>query len=263
MIARLLITLLVVLSPSASALDGLRSTGEARVAEVIDGDTVVLETPVLGAKEVRLVGVQAPKLALGRKNFQQWALAPESRDALEALVLNKRVSLFAGSREKDRHGRLLAHLRLVNGEWVQGVMLEQGWARVYTFADNREQIAEMLAIEDKARRAFRGIWRHPDYRAVEALPHRVKIGDFQIIKGRVLRAQRVKKRMFLNFDENWRNDFTVLIPAAVDREFKKLGIDPLSFEGRKIRVRGWVRSWNGPLVELTHPEQIEVIKDGE
>jgi endonuclease YncB( thermonuclease family) len=39
------------------------------VNAVVDGDTVVLESAVMDANQVRLVGILAPKLPLGRKNF--------------------------------------------------------------------------------------------------------------------------------------------------------------------------------------------------
>ena len=31
-------------------------------------------------------------------------------------------------------------------------------------------------------------------------------------------------------------------------------------EGRRIRVRGWLAWRNGPQIEATHPEQIEVVE---
>jgi micrococcal nuclease len=49
-----------------------------------------------------------------------------------------------------------------------------------------------------------------------------------------------------------------MIPRAAWRLFEEAGVDPLAFEGREIRVRGWIQKWNGPLIEATHPEQIEL-----
>jgi hypothetical protein len=34
---------------------------------------------------------------------------------------------------------------------------------------------------------------------------------------------------------------------------------PTSLAGRLLRVRGWLREWNGPMIEATHPEQIELL----
>ena len=41
--------------------------------------------------------------------------------------------------------------------------------------------------------------------------------------------------------------------------FEREGIDLEALEGRVVRVRGWVESWNGPMIKVTHPEQIEVL----
>ena len=145
---------------AGQAADGnsLKPGPEAIVGAVVGGDTVVLERPVMGATQIRLVGIQAPKLPLGRKNFPVWPLAAQSKRALEKLTLSKTVSLSFGGSEKDRHGRLLAHLHAPGGVWVQGEMLSQGMAQVYSFPDNRGAVADMLALERWAKRAKRGIW---------------------------------------------------------------------------------------------------------
>ena len=41
--------------------------------------------------------------------------------------------------------------------------------------------------------------------------------------------------------------------------FARSGIDVLALEGRRIEVRGFVLEAGGPLIELSHPEQIEVL----
>jgi micrococcal nuclease len=228
------------------------------VEEVVDGDTVVLDRPVDGALQVRLVGLQAPKLPLGRPNFPVWPLAAESKRALEDLVLGKPVELRYGGRRMDRHGRLLAHLHGPGGIWVQGEMLGAGMARVYSFPDNRWKVAEMLAIEGRARAAGRGIWGDAFYAVrnpAEAARH---MDTFQLVEGRVLDAAKVKGRVYLNFGIDWRTDFTVSISARPLRLFTKSGIDALALEGRVVRARGWLKRRNGPMIEATHPEQIEL-----
>ena len=98
---------------------------------------------ISGATEIRPVGIQAPKLPLGRKNFPTWPLAAESKKALENLVLGKTVTLIFGGSDKDRDGRLLAHLHRPDRTWVQGEMLKKGMARVYSFADNRARVGRI------------------------------------------------------------------------------------------------------------------------
>jgi len=176
---------------------------------------------------------------------------------VERLVLERQVTLSFGGRRRDRHGRLLAHLHTAGGTWVQGEMLGLGMARVYSFADNRALVAEMLALERQAGAARRGIWSHPFYAIRRPSRAARDAGTFQIVEGVVLAAARVKGRVYLNFGPDWHTDFTVTIPSRAQRLFRRAGIDPLAFEGRRLRVRGWIRMFNGPLIEATHPEQIE------
>jgi len=167
--------------------------------------------------------------------------------------------LVFGGRQRDRHGRLLAHLYGANGEWLQGELLEAGLARVYSFADNRALITEMLALEAEARAAGRGIWAEPYYRIRTPDEAATHVGSFQLVEGRVVDAALVKGKAYLNFGADWRTDFTVALPASALKLFATAGLDPEAFEGRILRVRGWIKSFNGPMIEATHPEQIEVL----
>jgi endonuclease YncB( thermonuclease family) len=258
-IAALAIVLLVAIH-AASARDGLESGGRARVASIIDGDTVVLAD----GREVRLVGIQAPKLPLGRPNFQAWPLADEAKAALERMIGGREVELGYGGARADRHGRQLAHLHAEDlhaedGLWVQGEMLALGLARVYTFADNRSLAAALYTKEREARDARRGIWNHPYYRIRAADDLRRDNGTFQIVEGRVQGAALVKGRTYINFGTDHREDFTIIIPPRSRRSFDQLAPRPEALAGRVVRVRGWIQSLNGPMIEATHPEQIEVL----
>ncbi len=175
------------------------------------------------------------------------------------MTLGRAVTVAYGGRRIDRHGRALAHLFDRAGRWIQGEMLARGMARVYSFADNRALVPEMLARETAARRARRGIWRFRFYAVREPETAGRYVGGFELVEGRVLDAARVRGRVYLNFGPDWRSDFTVTIAPAARRRFEAAGIDPLDYEGRWIRARGWVKSFNGPMIEATHPEQIEVL----
>jgi endonuclease YncB( thermonuclease family) len=244
---------------------GLVWEGPLTVVEVIDGDTVVLDD----GRQVRLVGIQAPKLPLGRPDFDPWPLADEARTALERLVLDRPVRLGYGGRQVDRHRRALAHLVLADGadagSWAQGEMLASGLARVYSFPDNRALVGEMLAAERSARAAGRGIWSDPWYRILTAADLErepfARLDSFQLVEGRVVAAAIVGKRGYLNFGDDWKSDFTVSVDAATLRLFDEAGLPLPALEGRRVRVRGWVKSWNGPMIDATHPEQIEVLEE--
>ena len=234
----------------------LERGASAVVQEVIDGDTVVLDD----GRQVRLVGIQAPKLPLGRADFEKWPLADEAKAALSDLVLGRRVTLGYGGQRQDRWGRALAHLFTDDGHWVQGSLLELGLARVYSFADNRSLVGRMLAAEEIARRTGQGIWRHPFYAILDTKAAPDHTGRFALVEGRVLETAIVRGRAYLNFDEDYRTDFTITIARQDLQSFADSGIAPQDYAGRRIRVRGWLRWNNGPMIDVTHPEQIEVLQ---
>jgi len=244
------------LSASQPALpDDLQIADSGTVDEIVDGDTVVLRD----GRQVRLVGTQAPKLALGRKNFIDWPLSPQSKDALGALVASETVDLAFGGLREDRHGRTLAHLVRKDGLWVQGAMLAAGMCRVYSFADNRAAVAPMLDLERAARGEQLGIWDHPYYAIRDPREAEAQIGQFELVQGDVLHAADARSGTYLNFGRDWSTDFTVFVRREDRRIFDEDGFDLLALEGRQIRVRGWLVDRDGPMIEISHPEQIEVL----
>ena len=226
---------------------------------MISGDTFRLAS----GDVVRLTGIQAPQMARkpggSSAGTAAWPLAAEARATLEKLVLGKSVRLSHGGRRVDRYGRILAHLHTDTGLWIQGELLARGLARVNSYADNRAMLAEMLLFERQARAAGRGIWALPRYAVRDVKETPKFLNSFQIVEGRVLNTAKVRGRIYLNFGADWRRDFTVTLPAPAVRLHVKAGRNPLAYGGRRIRVRGWLKPRNGPMITVTHPEQIEVL----
>ena len=258
--------LILALTAVAVALAGALFAGEEtapprdgpyRVTAVIDGDTLVLDS----GREVRLVGIQAPKLPLGRKGFKAWPLAEEAKVALEAITLGQEVELGLGQQAEDRHGRILAHIYLADGTWAQGEMLTRGMARVYSFHDNRALVAELLALETAARGAGEGIWALEAYRPRGVEELEARIGRFELIEGQVADVAVVRGRGYLNFGSDWRSDFTASLAPDVMRRFAAESIELDNYRHQWLRLRGWLKSYNGPMIEITHPEQIEVLAE--
>lgn len=244
----------------AAACEGLRDGPKGLVTSVVDGDTLLLDNGLV----VRLVGIQAPHLALGRPGLEDWPLGAAAKAGLEAMALNHKVRLSYGGAEKDRHGRVLAQVFLEDAEdgWVQQLMLREGLARVYTFADNRACAAELYAAEGRARTASLGIWADPYYRVRRGdrpAEFSTLAGRFEVIEGRVLKAAKSGGRLYLNFGRYYKEDVTAVIEAGSLRLFTSERLDPLRLGGALVRVRGWVELRDGPRITLTHPEQIEVL----
>ena len=205
------------------------------------------------------MGIQAPKLPLGRPGFEKWPLADEAKEALESLILGKTVTLAYGGLRVDRYNRQLAHLFTEDGGWVQAELLKSGLARVYSFPDNRALVAEMLRFEQSSRSNQTGIWTHPYYVVFDPEASAQHLERFALIEGRVLDTAQVRRRVFLNFGTDWRTDFTISIAPGFWKNFRDAGIHSDDYKGRHVRVRGWLKSHNGPMVDVTHPEQIEVL----
>ncbi len=246
-------------APAFAEQPGKTAGPPVSAAAAMDGDTFGLVDPMDGATAVNLVGIQAPQISGGRQGAESWPLAERSRDTLSDLVQDRDVVLrFTGPRA-DRHGRLLAHVYLDDGTWVQGEMLQRGLARVFSLSDNRALAAEMLALESDARNQKRGIWSNPFYAVRTPVDAERHIGSFQIVEGRVVNAVRVNRYVYLNFGDDWRTDFTVSVRVKNLRRFEDAGLKLLELTGRDIRVRGWLKEYSGAMIDATHPEQIEVL----
>lgn len=251
---------LLVLGPmAATGCDGLVEGPRGTVASVVDGDTVILDTGMV----IRLIGTQAPKLALDRDGFAPWPKAEEAKAALAKLTLGQAVRLRYGGEREDRHGRALGQLFIEGaGTWVQAQMIAGGWARVYSFPDNRKCLAELMAAETQARTMKLGIWSDPYYTVRRAdRPEAIAAleGHYELVEGRALVAEKAGGRIYLNFGRHWKEDFTAVIDGPAIARFKDAGLDPLVLGGALVRVRGWVDNRDGPRIEVTHPEQIEVL----
>src|SRR3546814_5635730 len=72
-----------------------------------------------------------------------------------------------------------------------------------SFPDNTAAVPEMLTLERRARAARRGIWADPFY-AVRGPEDAGRLVDsFQIVEGRIVEAAEVRRRIYLNFGQDW------------------------------------------------------------
>jgi endonuclease YncB( thermonuclease family) len=244
----------------AAACDGLRDGPKGTVTQIVDGDTLLLDNGLV----VRLIGIQAPHLKLGRAGVEDWPKGADAKAALEAITLNKPVLLRYGGEEKDRYGRLLAQVFTTDAApgWVQQQMLAAGMARVYSFPDNRACLPDLFAAETKARAGGLGIWADPYYRVRRAdrpKDFSALSGHYELVEGRVLKAEKNGGRVYLNFGRYFKEDLTAVIEARALRLFADERLDPLKLGGALVRVRGWIDLQDGPRLTITHPEQIEVL----
>jgi hypothetical protein len=83
--------------------------------------------------------------------------------------------------------------------------------------------------------------------------------SYQLVEGTVLAVGEGGGRLYLNFAEDWRRDFTISVDRKDAPAFAAAGIDLKALAGKRLRVRGFLAWRNGPMIEASHPEQIELL----
>lgn len=157
----------------------------------------------------------------------------------------------------DRHGRLPARLIRSDGMDLEKEIIRQGLGIVMTYQDD-EQTALLLQAEQNARAQNAGGWEMDIYKI--DTPESVKPYALRLVSGSIVSAAKVNGTIYLNFGEDYKTDFTIMIPRPVASLYKKQDIDPLTWQNKTVRVRGWAGKWNGAFIKLSSPAQIEILE---
>lgn len=118
------------------------------VIRVADGDTVTILSDDRQQQRIRLAEIDTPE------RHQAWG--GNAKRALSKLVYGKPIAVSV--HDIDRYGRIVATV-YVNGHDINAEMVRLGHAWVYRQYLKRP---ELLAIEEDARRARRGLWALPE-----------------------------------------------------------------------------------------------------
>lgn len=239
-----------------SELSALKKTDDAKILQVITPYTLQLDN----GRIVYLTGLEFPDYTpLGPGDFSLTAMRI-LRDMLTGEMVEVYQTAHKTRGRLNRMGHQIAHLKRKRDDvWVQGALLSLGLARVQTSARNYHMAPEMYALEGIARQAERGIWRDKTMRPIAHDETPAVIDTYQLVEGTVQSVAENNRRIYLNFGKNWRTDFTVSIAPEERRNFSKRGVDPKQWNHHRVRVRGWVESYNGPFIEIDHPEQLEIL----
>ncbi len=129
-----------------------------RVIDVLDGDTLVAN---VAGKEVtvRLIGIDTPEVMDPRKPVQCYG--PEASAKAKEILSNKEIYI---EKEKakgnyDKYGRVLAYAKFTDGTSYNQYMIENGFAKEYTF--NKEKYKYQKEFKDaqkKAKKEKLGLW---------------------------------------------------------------------------------------------------------
>lgn len=222
------------------------------VASVSSNGILAAET----GQKIVLAGVRLPARLETSGGLQAKAVR-----LLRERCIGREVTLLAKETARDRWGRYLAHLRVADA-WIQAAMVEAGLAVVEARSGRHFGLDPLLDLEETARRRHAGVWGagFRVRRADEAMPP----GGFAIVQGRVADTATVNGNTYLNFGENWKTDFTVMLDRPARRRFDDAGMPPNSLQGAELRVRGVLEAWNGPLIRARSTGQVTLLtpRDG-
>ena len=232
----------------------------AGVDAVLDGDTFTIES----GQDIRLAGIRAPKHLASGATLRTAPYANIAQTFLTDLLTDKSISVVPGTQRRDRYdrivGQVLVRPRRSESFWLQEYLLQAGMARVDLSLHDQACGSALFAAEQTARQRRQGLWASSFYRIRQHDDLEDVFGTFELVEGTVLDVAHRRNRYFLNFGADWREDFTITIPPNFARSFTKK-LNPMTLNGRKVRVRGWVESYNGPFIEAAHPGQIEIIDE--
>lgn len=236
----------------------LQQKDTAIAEEAIDSLRVRLKD----GRIVQLVSIDVPDM----DSYDPGEISRQARDMLSAMVKGKQVRLYQTKNAKlgrvNRMGHTLGHLVLSNsGAWLQGALLSAGLAQVRPTTRNPEMAARMIELENKARAAKIGLWKDDTYKIYTPDTAAQGLNNWAVVEGKVKKSSMAKNKLYLNFGDNWRDDFTIMITPTVRKKMIAQGQDPLNLQGATLRVRGWLEDYNGPNIELIHPAWLEVLSE--
>lgn len=240
----------------AGDFSALKHTKSGRIDKIVDGLTIILKDKTI----IRLSSLDIP-------DFHIWRDAPYSEAALELLekTLPEGTEVMVYQTRMAKKGRLnrmkheLGHIVTKKDPvWIQGLLLTHGLSRVQIAPNAPEMVNQLLEIEQEARKEKRGIWEEKsEYLILTPETANEAMGEFALVEGTVKKTASVRNNVYLNFGDNWKNDFTIMISPALRKELAHRGIDPLGMANKPLRIRGWVREYNGPMIELENAEHLE------
>ena len=240
---------------------GQGNYSQVKVSEVIDGDTVKLSN----GKMLRYIGLDTPEVRMKAAgagfiyNPQPFSL--EAKEFNRKLVEGKNIRVEFDVEKTDRYGRLLGYCFIEN-TFVNAKLIEEGYAVLYTFPPNVKYTDLLVKSQKKAQKKKKGLWG--SFATIDHAQAGKYINQVRSVEGRVVNTYKSKKCVYLNFGQNYKNDFTVVIFNNTLDFFNKKDIDPVSFyNGKKIRVMGRIREYNGPEIIVNSPYEIEVMEAGQ
>jgi len=142
-------------TPAPTATAARPTMTEARVVDVVDGDTI--KVSIAGqVYTVRYIGIDTPETVHPSQPVQ-W-MGPEASAANKALVGDQTVYLEKDVSETDKYDRLLRYVWLADGRMVNEELCRQGYAQSSSYPPDIKYQDRFVAAVQEARSTGRGLW---------------------------------------------------------------------------------------------------------
>lgn len=132
---------------------------EALVARIVDGDTVIIKYRQKDYR-ARLLDIDTPESVMAGVIVQPYA--KEAMKFTRTLIQNQVVRLIFEENLRDKYNRLLAHVILKNGKYLNALLVRNGFARVEILPPNNVLSDYFYNIQDKAIQDKAGFWGLPE-----------------------------------------------------------------------------------------------------
>ncbi len=245
------------LAAAGDGQDGMRCQlepgGESTVLAVTGPQTLHLADGRL----IQLAEILAPSAAPG-SGFDPTSAAASY---LRSKVLGRKVEIRFGGNRRDRYGAFVAHVYVADEPaiWLQEALVSEGLALAFPQADNHTCFQQLISFEEKARNDHAGHWGLALFKVLAARDTRSifnLVQTYQVVEGQVSSTTKAGGRTILHFAEDSKFGFTATIEPAAQKHLPQENSN--IWQGKAVRIRGWVERKKGPTISITQAEQIEL-----
>ncbi|MCJ2014140.1 thermonuclease family protein [Methylobacterium sp. J-076] len=117
-------------------------------------------------------------------------------------------------------------------------------------------------VEAMARRRRLGLWRDGPLAAEDGAALRGLAGRYAVVKGVVRHVGERSARTYLDFGPRGGDGLTVTVTKRTWRTMAAHGLTADSLPGRRVRVRGVVEVWRGPVIAAATADAVEMLDEG-
>jgi micrococcal nuclease len=144
-------------SGAVSVLPATTTPNVYPVSRVVDGDTIDV---LMNDKSlrIRIIGLDTPEIVDPRKVVQ--CFAKQASDEGHALLDGQYVRLEYDPSQgvKDKYGRTLAYVFMMNGTSYEEFMIENGYGHEYTYNLPYKYQSQFKAAQKQAQNQKKGFW---------------------------------------------------------------------------------------------------------